>query len=964
MAVSTKAFSETRFTSTISENTAKHVPDHFDFSGQSYGQILGSYTKYYRSRDNLNIDQILQLPKDQWIENQTDVPNFTITSDYIWLKLSLHNLSNYDVEKIVHLDYALLDYIEVYYKYTHHQDITHRFITGSFYPYSTRPLEDAAFAFPATIEAQQTLTIFFKLSNDGFIQAPITIWDKADFYQARFIELSLIFSFIAMIVILGLYNIFLYFSVSEKPYLLFAIMSLCIAGYVLISSGLSIQFFGLDLKSWNERWMTVLLGAAIASASLLPNYTLGLKHNFQIYYRICRITHLGGWAVIALAFLLPHSIRISITFMIALVLILTVVTLSAHLWYRRVIGAKLFSIAWNLFFVGCLFVILNRLNILPRSPLTEYIVLASSLMGLLLLSLSLASKINTAKKDQSRAQSTSLKLMQKFYNLFHNSLEGIFTASIEGEILEANPAFLNMLGFSSLHTLKERQKKRPLLSQQDVKEIGRELREQGKVEGYEVEFQRDDQSIIWLSLNIRRDKFDSDGEIVISGAILDISNHKESQKQLQFLAEHDPLTGLYNRRKFMQALSDSINNHLQYGAPACVIYLDLDQFKVINDTCGHTAGDRLLQDITAMMSGKVPLGSCLARLGGDEFAIVLTNSDQSQAYEFSEKMRQAINEFKFVWHEQIFSLGASIGIVELNDDCRNIEYVLSLADTACFAAKDQGRNCIHIYDHNKGEAKALKSEMHRVAEINQALEHNNFVLYQQTIVATDPEEQQKGLHYEVLLRMINRAGEIMAPGLFMPAAERYNLMPAIDRWVLVNYCGWLEQHPDHINQLKRASINLSGALLNDTSSATFIISTFRQHNIPAEKICFEITESTAIVNMDRTLPLLKRLKDEGFNLALDDFGTGFASYGYLKNLPFNTLKIDGSFIKDIVSNETDFTIVKSINDVAKALEMTTVAEYVENRRIHQIIEELGIDYAQGYGIAKPTPLSDLVAPTK
>ncbi len=923
------------------------------------GESIGKFTSYYLSpQQQKDINDIITLPEEVWQHSNQSVPSFSLVSGDIWLRLKISNQEHQRTKKILHLDYALLDYVEVFYSYGKSLDYSDHYRTGSIYPYSTRPIGDAAFAFPIHLGPSQDITIYLRLQNDGFIQAPITLWDEVAFYESRLMSQSLLFAFIGILTALGIYNIFLYLSVNEKTYLLFAVLAVSTSALVSISSGISIQYLGLDLKTWNEKWMTVCLGIMTMSGAMLPIVALRLKYTLKPYYYICStITALGAWIIFS-AFVLDHSTRIGAAFAITSIAIVLINILSIHLWVKKVPGVRLFTISWGLFLFGGGIMILNRLNLIPRNDSTEYLLVYTSLTGLFLLSFSLANRINSAKQEQERAQSTSLKLMEKFYNLFQNSLEGIFTITTKGELLEANPALCKMLGYKDIDELRTSVKSDQLFSGHDLKNIMKQIRDEGEVRSYEIKGRRTDGTTFWAAVYLRTDRFNANGSEVFSGALLDITNSKESQLKLEYLADHDPLTGLYNRRKFLSSLADAIKNYQNKQVDSSVIYIDLDQFKVVNDTCGHTAGDKLLQDLTAAMSDLIPLGSCLTRLGGDEFAIILSGYDEQASYQFAENIRQTISDFQFAWGELIFSLGASIGIITINDDCGSVEYVHSLADTACFAAKDQGRNSIHIYDHNRGEAQALKSEMHRVSEINHALENDNFVLHQQLIVPTKTASYSG--YYEILVRMTNQANEIIPPGLFLPAAERYNLMPAIDRWVVEHYCLWLAQNPEHMEELNRASINLSAASLNDASTISFITNCFYENNIPPNKICFEVTESSAIINMDKTLPLLRRLRDEGFNLALDDFGSGFASYGYLKNLPFNVLKIDGCFIRDISNSHVDKTMVKSMNEVAKALGMTTVAEFVENDTILNIISDIGVEFSQGYGIAKPMPLDSLM----
>jgi diguanylate cyclase (GGDEF)-like protein/PAS domain S-box-containing protein len=451
---------------------------------------------------------------------------------------------------------------------------------------------------------------------------------------------------------------------------------------------------------------------------------------------------------------------------------------------------------------------------------------------------------------------------------------------------------------------------------------------------------------------------DREGGII--GAVIalrDTTNSRNMARQLSWQATHDALTGLENRRAFEEELRQAIALAKQLSFRHCLLYLDLDQFKVVNDTCGHAAGDELLKQLSFQLQQQVRGSDTLARLGGDEFGVLLHRCPLDKATEIARNLLTTIRSFRFVWHEKQFTIGASIGVVSVDGEMRESD-AMSKADLACYAAKEAGRNRLHVYEEHDEELAQRHSEMQWVSRINHALERNHFVLFYQTIAplrATD-----EGRHFEVLVRMQDPVGNLIPPGQFMPAAERYNLMPAIDRWIIAAALEWLMTLPELVAGLDTCTINLSGHSLGDPSLAEFIAHELERTAISPTKICFEITETAAIANLGRTRELIGKLKVLGCRFALDDFGAGFSSFAYLKSLPVDYLKIDGGFVRNMVEDATDATMVRAIHDVGHALGIKTIAEFVENDAIVQRLREIGVDYAQGYGIAPPRPFSELM----
>jgi len=440
------------------------------------------------------------------------------------------------------------------------------------------------------------------------------------------------------------------------------------------------------------------------------------------------------------------------------------------------------------------------------------------------------------------------------------------------------------------------------------------------------------------------------------GAIFDITESHDLSEQLAYYANHDVLTGLVNRREFEHRLNRVLETAREDQSQHALCYMDLDQFKVINDTSGHVAGDELLRQLASLLNRLVRRRDTLSRLGGDEFGILMEHCTLDQAKRVANKLRQTIEDFRFAWEDRIFSVGVSIGLVPITGTSVSSIEILKQADAACYAAKDTGRNRIHTYAADDTELARRYGEMQWVAQINQALDEDKFCLYAQPIKPILRHAYDSGAYYELLLRMQDRDGNMIPPGAFLPAAERYNLSPRIDRWVVDHAIRWMLSDAGKIESLSHCSINLSGLSLGDDLFLSHVISKLRDTGIPPSKICFEITETAAIANLSSATMFIRTLKGLGCQFALDDFGSGLSSFAYLKTLPVDYLKIDGVFVKDIEKDPIDLAMVKSINDIGKVMGKKTIAEFVESAGVLSKLLEIGVDYAQGFFIGKPFSL--------
>ncbi len=441
----------------------------------------------------------------------------------------------------------------------------------------------------------------------------------------------------------------------------------------------------------------------------------------------------------------------------------------------------------------------------------------------------------------------------------------------------------------------------------------------------------------------------------IIGVVLvfhDVTASRQMAEEIAYQASHDALTGLANRREFEHRLNQLISNAALEQRQHALLYLDLDQFKVVNDTCGHRAGDELLRQLTLIMQDRVRGSDLLARLGGDEFGVLLEDCPLDKAQQVAEELIELVKGFRFVWSDKTFAVGASIGIVAISEQSLDWASLLGNADTACYLAKEKGRNRVQVYHAEDAELARRHSEMHWVGRINKAFEEDRFLLYRQPIVPTT-QSARKHPHFEILVRMLDEEGQLVTPGVFIPAAERYNLMGALDRWVVSNAMNWLVAHKD---SPMICAINLSGHSLGDEAFLGFVTDQIKGTGVPPHCLCFEITETAAIANLEKAIHFIRELKRLGCRFALDDFGAGLSSFAYLKNLPVDFLKIDGSFVRDMDKNETSRAMVEAINHIGHTMKIQTIAEFVETPAIFRKLAEIGVDFAQGHGIAQPTPL--------
>ena len=560
-----------------------------------------------------------------------------------------------------------------------------------------------------------------------------------------------------------------------------------------------------------------------------------------------------------------------------------------------------------------------------------------------------------ARKQAEEALQQTLDLTS---NVIQSMQDGFLMVDTRGILVEVNPAFCDMVGLAREELLGQGAPY-PYWPPEEVSGLEEAFRTAAKQKFPQMELtlmrKSGERFSAFISPSAVRNP---QGEIVnFIATVKDVSERKKAEDEIRFQALHDELTGLGNRRAFDQILSRTFAQTRLSDQHHVMCYLDMDEFKVVNDTCGHSAGDELLRQVARLFTETLHGDDHLCRIGGDEFGIILQNQTVEQAVPVAQRLQAGLANFRFAWQSQTFGVGVSIGMVALDADSESVEALMQAADSSCYVAKDAGRGRIHVYTKDDHALTQRHGVMEWVSRIEHALMHDRLVLFAQPIVPLVP-EATRGLHCEILLRMLDDQDQLVAPGLFMPAVERYHLATRIDRWVVSHAFDWLLAHQADI---ELCSINLSGQSLGDAPFMAFVLQSLESSGVPANKLCFEITETAAIRNMHTATHFIDTLRQRGCKLSLDDFGSGMSSFAYLRTLPVDVLKIDGQFVKDMAQDPVSLAMVKSIHDIGCLMGKQTVAEFVENDAILELLHGIGVHYAQGYAVGYPQPLDAVLA---
>ncbi|MEP4891185.1 MAG: EAL domain-containing protein [Aliiglaciecola sp.] len=901
-------------------------------------------TTMMRTHKRAQLSQVQAF--DEWSNTSDTTP--LLENQALWQRFSIVHQDSIDQQYMLVVSNPSIDYLDAY-VLDDKDRLLETYLVGAKRDLATRPYNHRNFVLPVSLSANQSVNIYLRIQDDGPSVYTIDLWTDSEFIAKEQFNLAFIGVVGGALAILFFYFLVTYILLRSPIRFWFSVTNAALLLLFLNIQGIVSQFTGLG--AYTSQISSVTVAIVIFAAAKVCH---ALLVRIPFYWRY--ISYLMAISLIVIGpFLDSYSQLIVGTALTAAAVLLHLLLTLIYHDRKQATPNGLYALGWLIISATLMSEVSYYLSGEAIENDTALILSLIVMSGVLLIAVAIESHEKALSFARQIQQQTAIENLHQFYDLFRNSAEGLYTSTQDGKLVTTNPAMCQLFGYSDETQMLSEVKDTSVLyanpHERDL--LMEEIFQNEKALGKEIKGIRRDGSEFWFCISVQLTG--SGNEKYFFGSIFDITEKKQSSISLEYLATHDSLTGVYNRREFEQKLRDGIRRSKQLKQDLTLLYMDLEQFKIVNDTCGHKAGDALIKQLSQTLNNEVLNKGLLARLGGDEFGVILESENAQNAVVIANQLLNAVKEFKFIWDNRIFSMGISIGMAKWQEHIETPEQLMSMADAACYVAKEQGRSQIHLYSSEDLKMQRYETELKWVSQINLGLEQNRFQLYYQHYYPLS--KVADGHHYEILLRMLDENDQIVPPAAFLPAAERYNLTIEIDKWVIKNTFKWLSENPQHLSQLRQCNINLSGHSLADNDLKRHVTNAFEHYQIPHHKICFEITESMAIVKMEETLRFINAFKKLGCTFALDDFGSGFSSYSYLKNLPVNCLKIDGSFVKDLLVDPIDMAMVGSMKDLAKAMSMHTVAEFVESKDVMVELGKMGVDFAQGYGVAKPAPLT-------
>jgi diguanylate cyclase (GGDEF)-like protein/PAS domain S-box-containing protein len=908
---------------------------------------LTQNAEFLITQENLLLSDLMQ--EQEWQKHQ-EVVNIPQNSS-LWLRFKIENFSDSNRPLTLVAGNTFIDRAEAYLLDEQLRIVQSSRLQGD--SPNTASLSRNGFKMSFIARSASTLTLYLQIQDDGLSVIPLELWQSEEYTAQSSIRLILLGAMSGGLSLLATYFLFTYILRNAPSRFWFCVFAVAAMTTMLSSEGILAMLF-----------MIPSLAAELTAVSLTVTLFAAIKITRIVFEPVSRIW-LRAHYVLLLFPILGIFIFNDFYQLISLLIfscLFFVSKLIATLIYRKSLdlrSAIIYFAGWVSLGIVALMEMMMLLNSTGHLSFSAPYPFVFACLGVMLIGVAIISREMSIQTLNSRNQMQQISQLQQYNDLFQHAAEGLYTAEPNGKLIHVNPAICSLFGYADSKSFLD---SHPHLSgffasTKDADLLLGELSIQQTVLGKEVKGKRSDGSEFWFSISAQLKKVQD--TTLQFGSLFDITERRLHQINLQYLNTHDQLTGLYNRRYFLLVMNERIQEFEEKGEKFALVFLDVDQFKVINDTCGHSAGDVFIKELSHELYDVVSDRYPFARLSADQFGLLVTYDKEEELPKLGHKLLHKVSQFEFKWDKHLFSQSVSIGIAAYDSSIPSGEELLSYADTACLIAKENGREKIHLYSPDMSIHSSYQRDLYWVSEVKNALKEDLFELFYQHYRPLAQNEELD--YYEILVRLRTQDKDLVAPEFFMASAEKANISHNIDKFVIESYFKWLNTHSEHLETLGKANINLSGFALSDDDFRFFLLNAFEKYHIPHHKICFEITETMAIIRMKDAVDFMHEFKKLGCTFALDDFGTGFSSYSYLKNLPVDYLKIDGNFIRDILNDKIDLAMVTSIRDVAEAMKIKTVAEFVESKDIMVQIGKLGVDYAQGFAIAKPKPLSQYLS---
>jgi diguanylate cyclase (GGDEF)-like protein/PAS domain S-box-containing protein len=904
---------------------------------------LNTHSEFHITKEDLLLSDVQQLTDWQSYKAFASIP----PNSAMWMRFNIQNNSTRNHLLTLIAGSVFVDKVDAYLLDEQGRIVQSARLQSD--ENTTSYISRKGFKMNLISRAESTFTVYVRVQDDGHTLVPLELWQTEVYTEEAGVRLILLGAMTGGLALLATYFLLTYILRNAPARFWFCVFATAAMTTMLSAEGILSSLFMLPSMTaeLTALALVVTLFAAIKITRIVfePMSDLWLRSHYLLL-----LAPLVGIFILSDFYQLVGLMVFACIFFTSKIV--------AVLVYRKAVdlrSAAIYFSGWIALCMVGLIELISFFNSTGHLSFTAPYPFAFICLGVMLIGVAIISREQSIQAKRSKSQGKQIADLQQYNDLFQHAAEGLYTAAPNGDLIHVNPAVCSLFGYNDSDDFIKHNKNLSsfFTDPREAELLLGELSIQQTVLGKEAKGKRGDGGEFWFSISCQLKKV-SDNTLHF-GSLFDITERRLHQINLQYLNTHDQLTGLFNRRYFLQLMNERIAKFDEEPEKFALIFLDVDQFKVINDTCGHSAGDIFIKELSHVLFDVVSDKYPFARLSADQFGLLVNFENSNELRKLASKLLEQVRGFDFKWDRHLFTQSVSIGIAPYDETIPSAEELLSFADTACLIAKESGRDKIHIYSPDMSMHSSYKRDLFWVNEVKSALKENKLELFYQHYRALNKADKHE--YYEILVRLRTQDNDLVAPEFFMPSAEKANISHKIDKMVVETYFKWLSDNKHFIDSLGKANINLSGISLSDDDFKYFLLHAFEKYHIPHNKICFEITETMAIIKMKDAIEFMQEFKKLGCTFALDDFGSGFSSYSYLKHLPVDFVKIDGNFIRDILNDPIDLAMVTSIRDVAEAMKIKTVAEFVETPEIMVQIGKLGVDFAQGYCIAKPEPLA-------